>query len=138
MDEVFNAFSASSAPSVKQPEIESLGQYLRRHRQQRQVSIEEMSWATKIKPEYLMALETGDFSGLPGETFTRGYLKSYAQYVGLQPQDVLAQYVQCGNEPCTLDSEPALPERVTVLSWVFGLLDRIKRLLTGRGNEQVY
>lgn len=139
MDEVFNALQASAAPSVEQKQVETFGQYLRRNRMARHVSIEELSWGTKIKPEYLLALESGDYSGLPGETFTKGYLKSYAQYVGMDPQEVVTRYVQCGHEPCVMMmSESTVPEKFSVLSWLFVWLDRFKQLLTGRDDEQVY
>src|SRR5215213_1494506 len=47
---------------------------------------------TKIRARYLRALERGDYRDLPGAVYTKGFLRNYAIYVGLDPEDVLAQW----------------------------------------------
>jgi cytoskeletal protein RodZ len=47
---------------------------------------------TKIRVRYLSALETGEYRDLPGAVYTKGFLRNYAIYLGLDPEDVLRQW----------------------------------------------
>ncbi len=47
---------------------------------------------TKIRARYLGALERGDYKELPGAVYTKGFLRNYALYLGLDPEDVLLQW----------------------------------------------
>src|ERR671920_1712169 len=47
---------------------------------------------TKIRIRYLSALESGDYRDLPGAVYTKGFLRNYAIYLGLDPEDVLRQW----------------------------------------------
>src|SRR3989304_156994 len=47
---------------------------------------------TKIRARYLAALERGDYRELPGAVYTKGFLRNYALYLGLDPDDVLNQF----------------------------------------------
>jgi len=47
---------------------------------------------TKIRSRYLAALERGDYRELPGAVYTKGFLRNYALYLGLDPEDVLRQW----------------------------------------------
>jgi hypothetical protein len=47
---------------------------------------------TKIRARYLAALERGDYRELPGAVYTKGFLRNYALYLGLDPDDVLLQW----------------------------------------------
>jgi len=72
--------------------MESVGQYLRRHRQARRMSLEEVARATRVPVASMQRIEEGQFDELPGEVFVRGFLKSYARAVDLPADDVLARY----------------------------------------------
>jgi cytoskeletal protein RodZ len=72
--------------------MESIGQYLRRHREERAMSVEEVSRATRIPVGNLERLENDHFDDLPGEVFVRGFLKAYARAVSISVDDVLARY----------------------------------------------
>jgi len=65
---------------------------LKRTREQKRMSVIEVSRVTRIPATTLDALEADRFDDLPGEVFVRGFLKSYAQAVGLVPDAVLARY----------------------------------------------
>jgi cytoskeleton protein RodZ len=71
---------------------ESLGTYLKRSREGRSVSIEQVAYATRISLKMLRALEEDDHTSLPASTFVRGYLQAYAKYVRLDTQDLLLRY----------------------------------------------
>ena len=70
----------------------SLGENLRREREMRGISLEEISAATKISVRFLTALENNDFAGIPGGIFTRGFIRAYAGYLGLDQEQVMAEY----------------------------------------------
>src|SRR4029077_14220196 len=72
--------------------MESIGQYLRRHREEQAISVEEVSRATRIPVGNLERLENDHFDDLPGEVFVRGFLKAYARAVSIPVDDVLARY----------------------------------------------
>lgn len=72
--------------------MKELGNRLRLAREQLGISIEELSSATRIEPKYLFALERGNFDALPGATYIRSYLRTYAIYVNLDPRQVISFY----------------------------------------------
>lgn len=71
---------------------ESLGVFLRKAREEKNVSIEQVAYATRISLKMLRALEEDDHTALPAPTFVRGYLQAYAKYVRLDAQDLLLRY----------------------------------------------
>ena len=70
----------------------SFGESLRREREMRGVSLEEISATTKINIRFLQALEAEDFAKLPGGIFTRSFLRAYAGYLGLDTERILVEY----------------------------------------------
>lgn len=72
--------------------MESIGTWLRREREVRGVSLEEVADATRIPVQSLASIEDGRFDELPGEVFVKGFLRSYARAVGIRADDVLARY----------------------------------------------
>ena len=74
--------------------MEAIGRYLKRERELRQVSLEELAQTTRIPLKMLLHIEADDFDKLPGEVFARGFLKSYARALQMEPDDVLAVYGQ--------------------------------------------
>src|SRR5258706_11125459 len=72
--------------------MDSVGQYLRRRREQQQMSVEEVARATRVPMDSVSRIEADQFDELPGEVFVRGFLKSYARAVGVPGEEVLARY----------------------------------------------
>jgi len=72
--------------------MESVGQYLRKHRESKRMSVEEISRATRVPMSSVERIESDQFDELPGEVFVRGFLRSYARSLGLLPEEVLARY----------------------------------------------
>ncbi len=70
--------------------LEALGQYLREVRQSRKFDLEEAASRLHIRPLYLRALESGNWSDLPGIAYGRGYLRQYAVFLGLSASEVMA------------------------------------------------
>jgi len=72
--------------------MESVGEFLRRQREARGMSLEEVARATRVPLASMERLEAGQFDELPGEVFVRGFLKSYARAVDVPIDEALARY----------------------------------------------
>lgn len=70
----------------------TLGQKLRAAREQRGISISEVAEQTRISPLYLEAIDSDNYKTLPGGIFNKGFVRSYAKYVGLDEQEALHEY----------------------------------------------
>lgn len=70
-----------------------VGSELRQNREQRALSLHELSARTKINVAMLRAIEHNEIDRLPGGIFTRGYLKACARELGLDPADTAERYV---------------------------------------------
>lgn len=96
----------------------TLGVWLRQAREARGSTVEEVSAATRIRARLLDALEAGDFAAFPGgDVQVRGFLRLYARYLGLPPDEALARYDAeiKGVEPvlprAPAERRPSLPAR---------------------------
>jgi cytoskeleton protein RodZ len=105
--------------------MSSLGQELKKQRESRNISIDEMASSTKIVGRYLEALEQDRLDAMPGGFFVRGILRSYARYVGLDEDEIVEKYRAAGilDEPAKAKAPAprALPdaaERRKIMPWV--------------------
>src|SRR5215831_15957165 len=71
----------------------TFGDELRRERLIRDVSLEEISTATKISIRLLTALESSDLSRLPAPVFTRGFIRAYSRHLGLDADEMVNAYL---------------------------------------------
>jgi cytoskeleton protein RodZ len=76
----------------------AFGDKLRREREMRGVTLAEMSESTKISKRWLQALEEEQFEVLPGGVFNRGFVRSYARFLGINEEQAVADYVAASNE----------------------------------------
>jgi len=74
--------------------MESIGEILREARHQRHASLEDASRATRIKMEILEQLEADEFDRLAAPTYTKGFLRLYAEYLGLDSQSLVDAYLR--------------------------------------------
>lgn len=70
----------------------SFGERLKRERELREVTLEEITSATRIGPRFLEALENEEWEKLPGGVFNRGFVRSVARYLGLDEEVLLGEY----------------------------------------------
>ncbi len=75
--------------------VENFGSYLKHERELRGVSLEEISGVTNIPLRFLKALEENSFDELPGEVFIKGYIRSYANIIGSDFEEMLNIYKEC-------------------------------------------
>ncbi len=114
--------------------MKTVGDILRKKRAQINLTFSEIEKTTKIRKTYLEALEKGDYHNLPPAAFTRGFIKNYSDYLGLDSREILALYRREFDEQkdkrllpkdissTTEESRFRLsPGKLTVLT-VFGLL----------------
>jgi cytoskeletal protein RodZ len=71
---------------------ESLGSYLRQERERQRVSLQDIAATTKIQLKFLEALESDAYDQLPATPFVVGFLRAYAQYCAIDPEEVLTAY----------------------------------------------
>jgi len=77
---------------VTDREPTKLGAVLRTAREARFVDLARVERDTKIRVRYLSALEQGDYRDLPGAVYTRGFLRNYGLYLGLDPEYLVDLY----------------------------------------------
>src|SRR5512137_2660117 len=68
------------------------GERLKRERELREVSLEEVAKSTRIGSRFLEALENEQWERLPGGIFNRGFVRAVAHYLGLSEEDLLSEY----------------------------------------------
>jgi cytoskeleton protein RodZ len=88
------------------PEI---GETLRETRMRRRIDMTEVEAATKIRAKYLRALENEEWDLLPGPTFVKTFLRTYAEYLDLDPRMLVEEYRQRYERPSTQDLRPFKP-----------------------------
>src|SRR3954465_11652700 len=84
----------------------SIGETLREARMRQRLDIADVEERTKIRAKYLRALENEEFGMLPGSTFVKTFLRTYAEQLGLDPQRLGEEYrtnYESGDE---LDLQP--------------------------------
>lgn len=96
----------------KKVESLTLGEKLRKLRQQYRMSYAEIAKATRIQAKYLEYLEAGQYDKLPAEVYVRGFLKSYARHLGLDDDAFLKLYDKEKHIRENLGQEHSAPESV--------------------------
>src|SRR3954452_9551573 len=79
-------------PQPQSSELASFGDELRREREIRGISLKEIADATKISKRFLDAIERNDHKTLPAPVFTRGFVREYARYLGLNADEMVNPY----------------------------------------------
>lgn len=70
----------------------SLGEILAKEREARGLSIDDVSKAIKIQPKFIKCLEQEDFHHFSAQIYLKSFLRTYAQYLGLEPEKILSAY----------------------------------------------
>lgn len=86
-----------------------LGNILRENREAKGISLDELQSITKIQKRYLLGIEEGNYSMMPGKFYVRAFIKQYAEAVGLNPDQLVEQYKS--EIPVTYNEE--LPEQLS-------------------------
>jgi cytoskeleton protein RodZ len=78
--------------------MSTFGERLRRERELRHISLDEIAATTKVGTRLLRALEDEQFDQLPGGIFNKGYVRAYAKYVGIDEEQAVADYLHAVDE----------------------------------------
>ncbi len=118
--------------------MESIGEKLRLAREKNNLTVEQIARDTHVARRFLKALEEEDFSAFPGETYAMGFLRNYAEYLGLNPDELVGLYrnmkIQEQPLPMTelLENKPALNMRLLLIIIVAAVV------VLGAGGYLVY
>jgi len=86
-----------------------IGAKLRQERVGKGLAIDDISRDTRIAPRFLEAIETDDYSSLPGLVFTRNFVRQYALTLQLDPDPLLAELPKMDQSTAPLPNPPARP-----------------------------
>jgi len=111
-------------PWEQGPDVEpvSFGTWLRRQREMRDISLRQIADSSKISLRYLEALEQDRFDVLPAPVFARGFLREYARYVGLNPDEVVNYFILAVKGGAAEEPEALAPSARPSRDWTYGLL----------------
>lgn len=99
--------------------MQTVGEILRSEREKKGLSIKEIEIATSIRTLYITAIEEGNYSIIPGEVYLKGFIRNYANYLGLDGQQIVDLYRQNQlpvapvNEFIATDKNESPPEKTT-------------------------
>jgi len=96
--------------------METVGNYLKNIRLSRSISIEEVSRNTNIPRKYIENIENNNFSEFPGEVYLKGFIKSYANFLGVDPDFAVNLYEKTTLEEKDIPIEALLPKKGGTLS----------------------
>jgi cytoskeletal protein RodZ len=85
--------------------MQTIGNYLKKEREARDISLSDVSDCTKISKIYLDCLEKDEYAKIPGEAYVKGYISSYAACVGINEQEALKLYNSSQIETETSNAE---------------------------------
>lgn len=92
-DAAYDAANVAKSQSQQSSKSLNFGEMLRRERELRRITLREVNEATKINIRYLEALERNDFEYLPAGAFAKGFIRSYARYIGLDETEMVNAYL---------------------------------------------
>jgi len=93
-----------------------LGEYLRKHREEANLSLKEISLITRIRCEYLKALENEEFEKIPGEVFVKGYIREFLKTLSIEPSEAVRLYNEQMKARLAAQEPLLLPPRKIKLS----------------------
>jgi cytoskeleton protein RodZ len=100
----------------------TFGESLKREREMRGVTLEEIAAATRIARRFLQAIENEQWDQLPGGVFNRGFVRAMAHYLGLDEENTVAEYTLTVDDrqsvPVWTGSPPAVTPNLPWLAWI--------------------
>jgi cytoskeletal protein RodZ len=96
----------------------SFGPVLKRERQQRGISLDDVARGTRVARRYLLALENESLNDLPGGPYNRAYLRAYAEYLGLDAKSLVREYETEAQAQCQGGRLAAEPDAVVAMRTV--------------------
>jgi cytoskeletal protein RodZ len=110
--------------------MSEVGETLRERRMALKIDVHEVEEATKIRAKYLRALENEEYELLPGSAYVRSFLRTYAEYLDLDPRQLVDQYRAQGHRtpddplarPVAVQSSARRPRWVLIAAMLLALV----------------
>jgi len=106
---------ADAGTTVIPSKRETVGEMLRARRLEQGHEIPEISSTLRIKPQYLSALEDNRMSDLPGAAYVIGFIRSYAGFLGLDADSLVAEYKSASGAAPIRVHQPIEPDENTLI-----------------------
>jgi cytoskeletal protein RodZ len=74
--------------------MDSVGEFFRQVRETKGLTVDEVASKTRIRTDFVRALEDGNFAKLPDQVFAKGFVRSYARSLGLDEEDAIHRFIQ--------------------------------------------
>jgi cytoskeleton protein RodZ len=101
---------------------DTFGGSLKRERELRGVTLDEISAATRIATRFLLAIENEQWDQLPGGVFNRGFVRAFARYLGLDEESIVSEYVLAVGDrqsvPVWTGTPPVVGPEQPWLAWI--------------------
>jgi len=101
---------------------QAFGQKLRREREKKQITLDQLALRTKVAASLLRSLEAGECLRWPGGIYSRGFVRAYAEGIGMDPEHTVGLFVECYphfaaetdpvQEPPPVEGPQTLPEKI--------------------------
>jgi cytoskeletal protein RodZ len=102
-------FATSKDSRQESGRVEPFGARLKKEREQRGVTLDDIALSTKIGKRFLQALEDEHFEQLPGGIFSRGFVRAYARHLGIDEEQAVADFLSA-TTPSSPDQTPQTPQ----------------------------
>lgn len=96
--------------------MKSVGESLRQKREERGLSLKDVELALSIRVKYLAALEDENYNVIPGEVYVKGFLRNYANFLGLNGEEIVQLYKDAVQPNLTPKTEPTETKKPTASS----------------------
>jgi len=117
-DEVTTHSDNLQGAGTREELLHELAHCLKNRRESQELNVEEIALTLKLRPVYLKALESGDWSEMPGEVYALGFLKQYAAFLDLDISDSIEK-LKTGKykltKPLTFPDPPIAPNKTWVI-----------------------
>ncbi len=92
--------------------MQTIGDFLRSEREAKKISLSEVSNWTKVSEQYLDCLEKGDYEKIPQGPYLKGYISSYATYIGISKDEALKHFESSQQDRIDSEEIPSeIPKR---------------------------
>ena len=123
-------FDSGLTVDIQSKKMATLGQELKNEREMRGISLKEIADTTKIDLRFLRAIEEDRMDMLPGKFFTKGILRAFAEYLGMEEHDILNRFYleeqlreQLQEEKSAApNNQPAVPRKIKSILAFFGIV----------------
>jgi cytoskeletal protein RodZ len=113
----------------------TFGESLKREREMRGVTLDEITVATRIATRFLQAIENEQWDQLPGGVFNRGFVRAVARYLGLDEENIVAEYILAVGDrpsvPVWTGSPPVVTPEQPWLAWIISAVIIVALLAGG-------